>query len=395
MRYVRALDPCSFKPNGHEDLIVRAKARAKNFAPGQNNQKAKWAKGVIEVMKSDRDSGRDTEGAIGTSVPTVTEILSDDDEDTKTGIDENKIISVKFKKEDIPKCWIEVYLQMPKTSPSKILKSKQGGKQNAKSKRGDKNNTENTENTEKSFEDRREAKSSSSMSSTCSTNDNELCIIEADDVACEGRYVQLDLFNGGSKVGSMIDSPKSFEAAVRARRPLSYVIAVDATGIVVDVTSRYSSSIVNTKKVRMQCIEWWEQLVNDSTARERDNREGSNRRHSYTLHQSMGVSSTSEWDCIENTSISNNTNNNRKSSIQSNLSRNDVEYSDEILISKDNDRQSDRAARRLAERLRAEQCEFQSQALKEPMPKTLSGFKNHPLYILERDIKVIHRQLVL
>jgi Rad4 beta-hairpin domain 1 len=64
-----------------------------------------------------------------------------------------------------------------------------------------------------------------------------------------------------------------------------------------------------------------------------------------------------------------------------------VECSDETIIDVDI-RQQDKASRRLAERLKAEQNEFQSSALKEPMPTTLSGFKNNPLYILERDLKV-------
>jgi Rad4 transglutaminase-like domain/Rad4 beta-hairpin domain 1 len=372
VRYVRAIDPCSFKPNGHEDLILRAKARAKNAAPGQNNQKAKWAKGVIQVMKSDPESGRDPEVTNKDNIPEIFELLSDEEKEGKAGIDENKIISVKMKKEDIPKCWIEVYLHMPKKAPTKILKSKQCGKRG--SKRGEGNNAENEE---KPLLEMNDVETSNEISSACSTKENDFCIITADDVASEGRYVQLDLFNGGSKVGSMIDCPKSFEVSVRGRRPLSYVVAVDATGVVVDVTSRYANSVVNTKKVRMQHIEWWEQLVNDSTARERGSRKSAIRGHSFTPHQSM----------VDNTTDNSSSSSKRNSSIQDAFDMNEVECSDETIIDVDN-RQQDKASRRLAERLKAEQNEFQSSALKEPMPTTLSGFKNNPLYILERDLKV-------
>jgi Rad4 transglutaminase-like domain/Rad4 beta-hairpin domain 1 len=384
VRYVRAIDPCSFKPNGHEDLIVRAKGRAKNAAPGQSNQKAKWAKGVIQLMKSDLESGRDPEVTEKTSIPKVFELLSDE-EDAKSGTDENKIISVKIKKEDVPKCWIEVYLHMPKKTPSKIMKSKQGWKRG--SKRGEGNSAE--KNSKKSHQEIKGVETLNSISSTCITIDNEFCVIAADDVTSEGRYVQLDLFNGGSKVGSMIDSPKSFEVSVRARKPVSYVVAVDATGIVVDVTSRYSNSVVNTTKVRMQHIEWWEQLVKDSTARERNSRNSSTRSHSFTPLQSMAASTSTERDNItaDNSSSSSNARNKRNASTQGTSNVDDVERSNEIFIDVDN-RQQDKASRRLAERLKAEQNEFQSSALKEPMPTTLSGFKNHPLYILERDIKV-------
>jgi Rad4 transglutaminase-like domain/Rad4 beta-hairpin domain 1 len=261
---------------------------------------------------------------------------------------------------------------MPKKAPTKILKSKQCEKRG--SKKGEGNNAENDE---RQLPEINGVDNSNEISSACSIKDNDFCIIAADDVASEGRYVQLDLFNGGSKVGSMIDCPKSFEISVRGRRPLSYVVAVDATGVVVDVTSRYANSVVNTKKVRMQHIEWWEQLVKDSTARERGSRKSAVRGHSFTPHQSM----------VDKTTDNSSSSSKRNSSIQDVFDVNEVECSDDMIVDVDN-RQQDKSSRRLAERLKAEQDEFQSSALKEPMPTNLSGFKNHPLYILERDIKV-------
>lgn len=387
VRYVRAIDACSFKPNGHEDIIVRAKARAKNSAPGQNTQKAKWAKGVVQVMTSDSGNGGDGEIASKSSTSKVVEILSDNEENAETGIDEDKIISVKVKKEDIPKCWIEVYLQMPKKSENKILKSKQGAKKERK-----KTVEDNAKIDSQTVAKTKEREKEGTTSSTRSTDEDDICILAAADVSSDGRYVQLDLFNGGSKVGSMIDTPKSFEPSVRGRRPFSYVIAVDATGIVVDVTSRYSNSTANTKKVRPPQIEWWEQLVNESTARNKGVRNASHRGFSATLNQSMVVSIDDEWDSNDNSTSSYDAENKGKKSTQLALQRCiEMDCTDEILSSVDHGRQVDKAARRLAGRLRAEQIEFQSLALKEPMPTTLNGFKNHPLYILERDIKVRER----
>ena len=43
---------------------------------------------------------------------------------------------------------------------------------------------------------------------------------------------------------------------------------------------------------------------------------------------------------------------------------------------------------RLSQQLLAEQEEFKCDALLEPLPTTISGFKNNSLYVLERDIKV-------
>jgi Rad4 beta-hairpin domain 1 len=50
--------------------------------------------------------------------------------------------------------------------------------------------------------------------------------------------------------------------------------------------------------------------------------------------------------------------------------------------------QKKKAEWRLSQQLKAEQEEFTTLALNEPLPTTLSGYKNHPLYTLHRDLKV-------
>ena len=118
-----AIDPRSFKPNGHEDIIAGAKLRAAKkpkLLPGQNGKRGKWAQNVLESASEvtqktvqNLDQMKENLVAIHASKNGVIELLSDDDEKIEL-IDENKVFSVKVKKEDIPKCWIEVYLQMPK-----------------------------------------------------------------------------------------------------------------------------------------------------------------------------------------------------------------------------------------------------------------------------------------
>ena len=284
MRYVRAIDPCSFKPNGHDDLQAQAQLRAKTALPGQNKQKAKWAKGVIQEfeMTSAKSSS-------------VIDLSSDD-----VGINEDQVISVKVKKEDIPKCWMEIYLQMPNlTSDGNLapIKNPEGKKSRPSS--GRKKSAEESNDVEVGFQE---------------------VVEEVQDL--HGRYVQVDLYNGGSKLGSIIDKPKSFEVFVRGKRPVSYVLAVDATGLVVDVTSRYSNNSLKTKKARMTDISWWEDMIADISIRDT--------RRAYP----------SKCDTQQ------------------------------------------------TQQLRNEQEEFKSEALQEPLPSTSSGFKDHPLYILERDIKV-------
>ena len=88
--------------------------------PGQNGKRGKWAQNVLEsasevTQKTVQNLDQMKENLVGIHAAKngVIELLSDDDEKIEL-IDENKVFSVKVKKEDIPKCWIEVYLQMPK-----------------------------------------------------------------------------------------------------------------------------------------------------------------------------------------------------------------------------------------------------------------------------------------
>ena len=288
---MRAIDPCSFKPNGHDDLKAQAQLRAKTTLPGQNKQKAKWAKGVIQ--ETEMTSAH--VGSAATKLNNVIDLSSDD-----LGVDEDQVISVKVMKEDIPKCWMEIYLQMPNlTSDGNVAPIKK-------------------------CESKKLRQPGGRKKSTGEVNDVEVDSQElVDDVQdLHGRYVQVDLYNGGCKLGSTVDKPKSVEVFVRGKRPVSYVLAVDGTGLVVDVTSRYSNNSLKTKKARMSDTSWWDQLIADASIRD------SRRSH---------------------------------------------------------DTKSDTQQ---TQQLRKEQEEFKSEALQEPLPSTLSGFKDHPLYILERDIKV-------
>ena len=124
MRYVRTIDPSSFKPNGHEDLIAAAKIRASKklkILPGQNGKKGKWAKNVMLLASESPSNPNQSEVSekAAISEKKIIELFSDDEDDKIITLDENKIFSVKIKKEDIPKCWIEVYLQMPKSQNHK------------------------------------------------------------------------------------------------------------------------------------------------------------------------------------------------------------------------------------------------------------------------------------
>ena len=449
---MREINPCSFKPNGHEDLTARAKLRAKKSGGGgSNGQKAKWARSVVDAampsqpLESSKVSSEDSKPK-----ETIIELLSDDDgEQTDNRIDENKIRSIKVKKEDIPKCWIEVYLLMPKdkflteedkkknvqstsTTTKKITsgttknKTKQNKTKNNEENLTDKNDSDQND-IEKKVEDDK--------------GGDEVCVVDRSD-APKGRYVQLDLFNGGSKVGSLIDQPKKFESLICNRKPVAYVIAVDATGLMIDVTGRYSCDSGSTKKLRLPCIEWWDKLVHSTRAtslayRNRENKEKEIRNTSgieesdKIITSSSSSSSSSSSPVLATVSITienNSSGGNAKSNGNSLHSHQNTEdksdsgnvtsfndVSAALVITSDasddkkgsaingrssliicnnsansstNSSQKSKAEWRLSQQLKAEQEEFDTLALNEPLPSTLSGFKNHPLYTLHRDLKV-------
>ena len=438
---MREINPCSYKPNGHEDLTARAKLRAKKSGGGSNGQKAKWARSVVDATMT-TVSAADTKviSEDSRSKDTVIELLSDDEggegegEGGEERVDENKIRSIKVKKEDIPKCWIEVYLLMPKDKDKSVNdKNKKDKTASATSKKTTggtgKNRTKQDKASSKENSSSEGKKSDKSDKSNANENmaegSDDVCIVDSAEIPL-GRYVQLDLFNGGSKVGSLIDQPKSFESAICNRRPVAYVIAVDATGLMIDVTGRYSSDSGSTKKLRMPCIEWWDQLVHATRAtslakQSRDSKESRDMSgveyitpllssSSSSASSSSASSSSSILTDTKDTTSENNSSNkisngnisNGHHSAAPSSSTNNSDMSKNIPVSDDKNsivsnnimnstmisNQKKKAEWRLSQQLKAEQEEFTTLALNEPLPTTLSGYKNHPLYTLHRDLKV-------
>ena len=426
---MREINPCSYKPNGHEDLTARAKLRAKKSGGGSNGQKAKWARSVVDATMttvSVEDSKVSSEDS--RSKDTVIELLSDDEgEGEGERVDENKIRSIKVKKEDIPKCWIEVYLLMPKDKDQKVNdKSNKDKTASATSKKTTGGTTKN-----KTKQDKASSKDNDSaegMKSDKTHSDDsmvegsgDVCIVDSTEIPL-GRYVQLDLFNGGSKVGSLIDQPKSFESAICNRRPVAYVVAVDATGLMIDVTGRYSSDSGSTKKLRMPCIDWWDQLVYATRAtslakQSRDSKEcidmsgveyitpllsSSSSSSSSSLSSSVLIDTedTNSENNSNKTFNGNNINAHHSTAPGSSSGNSDIHKNNPVSDEKNSKIRNDiinssnvsnlreKAEWRLSQQLRAEQEEFTTLALNEPLPPTLSGYKNHPLYTLHRDLKV-------
>ena len=501
-----AIDPRSFKPNRHEDIIAGAKLRAAKkpkLLPGQNGKRGKWAQNVLEsasevTLKTGQNLDQMKENLVGIHAAKngVIELLSDDDEKIEL-IDENKVFSVKVKKEDIPKCWIEVYLQMPKNhgNDMKYNDAQQSGTLDENSISNDckieKGNLSKKRNTRvltlKSRNDRvrrgekkdsagkKEESSIENLESDCQLNidtqiipkgqekeesgfvdveknkndRNVLRILDESDVRTEGRYVQIDLYNGGPKVGSMIDKPKNIENSVRCRRPVSYVIAVDESGLLIDVTNRYSCCLSNTQKSRPADIQWWTDFIRDSeisstiyynkknknylknnitnnmtnsnikllkvvsssspTIIDIDDDINSNsdktpdkyilenRTSEISSYSSSGADDAVKYD-------NSNMKDSEKKIVISDGKRTDNEKREilktslengekrELEVKKESEMKRERIMKRekarLSQQLLAEQEEFKCDALLEPLPTTISGFKNNSLYVLERDIKV-------
>ena len=544
------MDPCSFKPNGHEDITSSAKLRAAKKPkplPGQNGMKGKWAQNVLELtseapQKSGKilDQIKESAAVISILKNSVIEILSDDDDEKTELVDENKIFGVKIRKEEIPKCWVEVYLQMPKSQNHKSsviggeLETKEttsryneagdvsvenekkivldtasntGNKRVVATKLSRKKNEEMKQmiKIDKSIEDdealifkeQNRSKSKVKCDEIVMKNNiknvepkqqtnlqNDFRILEESDERTEGRYVQIDLYNGGPKVGSMIDKPKSVENGIRCRRPISYVIAVTESGLVIDVTNRYSSCLSHTKKLRLPQIECWENLIknsiisstiyynkkdknkiqiNTSNSNDKkllnnlsspsviinleladeldDKNEKIQRKYSIQNHNPELSSSfsTSSSSCSSSSSLKTGVNNEivcfggrdkgtgidkveileletkmeieefhdtKKESNKEVVrekdkkrdygrkvemeieNKNQGERGSEREIEIDSRRLQSREKNRLLQQLLAEQEELKFQTLLEPMPNTISGFKNHPVYVLQRDIKV-------
>ena len=470
VRYVRAIDPSSFKPNGHEDIIAAARDRAAKkpkILPGQNGKKGKWAKNVMELA-----SEVPTVSEKKKDVREIIELLSDNEDVNLNAVDENKIFSVKVQKEDIPKCWIEVYLLMPKggsvdsdsfennceesviKTPTNATNVKingsiegqdnmiekndvsgksSGGTSSRRSSRGKKSSIPTDSNLADDEIIKPTTPTSTATPAATKAKENKLNSIDdikKSDVRTEGRYVQIDLFNGGPKVGAIIDQPKNFENSIRSRRPVSYVVAVSESGLMVDVTSRYSSTAGNTKKLRLPQIEWWDELIKDtikssilhldkkkmkntSSSQVNSKLSSSNSSFSSSFSNSSNSKSNSksnqsviclEEDANEIFSIVDDLHTGTQGSSSDHRSRVSIDSNsftvngkhtgnknnEEIEREKEREIEREKTSEinRLLQQLKAEQNEFASQALLEPMPLTLSGFKNHPLYILERDIKV-------
>jgi hypothetical protein len=269
-RYVIAIDPQSHRPNQIPHLVADAKLRASKKVPGQNNKKGAWAQQVVKVIEIQTidlsiDENRNEEGKEG-------------------DIDENVIISSKVKLEEVSKCWIEVYLTMPKTvdnfsaSSSEVVncdgKEKKGTKRSRPKdddvkditdnlidpksarkkqikKKGSVNDCDEEDDSQDLTEkDYNKLQISPEKTSNKKSNDllkksknaivvADVCVLD-ESVLTEGRYVHLDLFNGGSKTGPVIDKPKLVEVSIRRKKAVSYVVAVDINGLVVDVTNRYA-----------------------------------------------------------------------------------------------------------------------------------------------------------
>ena len=403
-----AIDPRSFKPNGHEDIIAAAKLRASKkpkVLPGQNGKRGKWAQNVIELAsevcpKADHTSDQIKENYVTTcsAENSVIELLSDDDEKIEL-VDENKVFSVKVKKEEIPKCWIEVYLQMPKSHGNDVAYHEA-----PQSSTSDNNTIKNESKIEKgissqrNFRNKKEKKgefSAEKLESECpSIIDKEIVpdfkkdenlhnvvkILEESDVRTEGRYVQIDLYNGGPKVGSIIDKPKNIENSIRCRRPVSYVIAVNESGLLIDVTNRYSSCLSNTQKFRPTDIQWWINFIRDIEISSTQYSNNKNKNKESVCK--IGIS-----DC----DVAHNHQKEESETVLNNGNKKEFEINVENEINRERIIRKEKT--RLSQQLLAEQEEFKSDALREPLPTTVSGFKNNSLYVLERDIKVRARMI--
>ena len=403
-----AIDPRSFKPNGHEDIIAAAKLRASKkpkVLPGQNGKRGKWAQNVIELAsevspKADHTSDQLKENFVTTcsAENSVIELLSDDDEKIEL-VDENKVFSVKVKKEEIPKCWIEVYLQMPKSHGNDVAYHKA-----PQSSTSDNNTIKNGSKIEKGSLSKRNLRnqrekngefSAEKLELECPSNidkqivpdfkkdenlQNVVRILEESDVRTEGRYVQIDLYNGGPKVGSIIDKPKNIENSIRCRRPVSYVIAVNEFGLLIDVTNRYSSCLSNTQKLRPNDVQWWINFIRDIEISSTQYSNNKNKNKESVCK--IGIS-----DC----DVAHNHQKEESETVLNNGNKKEFEINVENEINRERIIRKEKT--RLSQQLLAEQEEFKSDALREPLPTTVSGFKNNSLYVLERDIKVSARMI--
>jgi hypothetical protein len=190
---------------------------------------------------------------------------------------------MKVKLEDVPKCWMEIYLTMPRSTHNNTPTSSKVIDDDTKKKKGTKRRRS-KEDEDDEIDDlpvdpkavrKKQVKKKGSVEDCDDEDDDQIlteendnilegslrisahnepnnlkknsknaivdadvCVLD-DSVLTEGRYVHLDLFNGGPKTGPVIDKPKLFEMSMRRKKAVSYVVAVDINGLMVDVTNRY------------------------------------------------------------------------------------------------------------------------------------------------------------